>query len=327
MFKYPAAPTAAPIYIAIRVKCTMQVALRALPLLVLSLILVITGCASKEKEPKVTTEADLYQAAERQLNNSQWQTAIKNLQTLEENFPFGTYAEQAQLELIYAYYMSGEPDAAIATANRFIRLHPQHRNVDYAYYMLGMSSFTKDKGMFERVLPVDITRRDPGAARESLANFTQLLNRYPDSAYAADAKKRMLFLRNLLARYEIHVANYYFKRGAYIAAVGRGRYVLENFPKTPAIPDALAVMVQGYRLMSMSTQADEMLEILRTNYPNYPALDKDGQFNDRYMYDDGHFNLFAWLTFGLFSKSEVTGFDTRELYDPQYIKAPAKSVN
>lgn len=295
--------------------------MRVLPFVLLSLILLIAGCASK-KEEEQTSEADLYQTAERQLKASQWETAIKNLQILEENFPFGTYAEQAQLELIYAHYMADEPDAAIATANRFIRLHPQHRNVDYAYYMLGMSSFTKDKGMFERVFPVDISRRDPGAARESLANFTQLLNRYPDSAYAADAAKRMLFLRNLLARYEIHVANYYFKRGAYIAAVGRGRYVLENFPRTPAIPDALAVMVQGYRLMKMPAQADEMLEILRTNYPTYPALTESGEFNDDYMYDDGGINWFAVVTLGLFNKRDLTGFDTRELYDPQYMETP-----
>lgn len=295
--------------------------MRALPFVFLSLILLVTGCASKKDEEQ-TSEADLYQAAERQLKASQWETAIKNLQILEENFPFGTYAEQAQLELIYAQYMADEPDAAIATANRFIRLHPQHRNVDYAYYMLGMSSFTKDKGMFERVLPVDISRRDPGAARESLANFTQLLNRYPDSPYATDAKKRMLFLRNLLARYEIHVANYYFKRGAYVAAVGRGRYVLENFPQTPAIPDALAVMVQGYRLMKMPSHADEMLEILRTNYPTYPALTETGEFNDNYMYDNGGTNWFAIMTLGLFNKRDLTGFDSRELYDPQYIKAP-----
>jgi outer membrane protein assembly factor BamD len=218
--------------------------------------------------------------------------------------------------------MADEPDAAIATANRFIRLHPQHRNVDYAYYMLGMSAFTKDKGMFERVLPVDISKRDPGEARESLANFTQLLNRYPDSPYAADAKKRMLYLRNLLARYEIHVANYYFKRGAYVAAVSRGRYVLENFPQTPAIPDALAVIVQGYRLMKMPAQADEMLEILRTNYPNYPALTKSGEFDSDYMYNDGGISWLAILTLGLFNKQDITGFDSRELYDPQYTKAP-----
>lgn len=297
--------------------------MRFLPCLLLSSVVLLTACSSKE--PEYTTEADLYNAATKQLENSQWESAIKNLNTLEENFPFGTYAEQAQLELIYAQYSSGEPDAAIATANRFIRLHPQHRNVDYAYYMLGMSSFTKDKGMFERVMPVDTTRRDPGAARESLANFTQLLNRFPGSTYAADAKKRMIYLRNYLARYEIHVANYYFKRGAYIAALGRGRYVLENFPQTPAIPDALAVITQAYYLLKMDSQAGEMLEILKLNYPDYPALNNDGSFNREFMYNNGRSRWLAYLTLGIFSKDEITGFDTRLLYDPQY-KEPVAEV-
>jgi outer membrane protein assembly factor BamD len=278
----------------------------------------LSGCSSKNS--KLTTESELYQAVAAQLERNQWEPAIKNLQTLEENFPFGTYAEQAQLELIYAQYNSGEPDAAIATANRFIRLHPQHRNVDYAYYMLGMSSFTKDKGIFERIASMDVSQRDPGAARESLANFTQLLNRFPDSPYAADAKKRMLYLRNLLARYEIHVANYYLKRGAYIAAIGRGRHVVENYPQTPAIPDALAVMVQGYRLMSMQESAEEILAILKLNYPNYPALDEKNGFNDDYMRNNGRSPWLAYLTLGLFSKDEITGFDTRELYDPQFVQ-------
>lgn len=231
---------------------------RFLPYVLVGSLVLLTACSSnKKKEPEYTSEADLYNTAERQLSLQQWETGIKNLQSIEENFPFGTYAEQAQLELIYAYFSSDKPDEAIATANRFIRLHPQHRNVDYAYYMMGLSAFTKDKGMFERIMPTDMTQRDPGAARESLGYFTQLLNRFPDSPYAADAKKRMLFLRNLMARYEIHVANYYFKRGAYVAAVGRGRYVLENFPKAPAIPDALAVMVQGYHLLGMQDRVDE----------------------------------------------------------------------
>jgi outer membrane protein assembly factor BamD len=290
--------------------------MRVMHFLLLSALVALTACSSKE--PEYITEADLYKAAGEQLERSQWEAAIKNLNSLEENFPFGTYSDQAQLELIYAQFSSGEADAAIATANRFIRLHPQHRNVDYAYYMLGMSSFTKDQGMFERVLPVDISKRDPGAARDSLANFTQLLNRFPDSPYAADAKKRMLYLRNLLARYEIHVANYYFKRGAYLAATARGRYVLENYPQTPATPDALAVLVEGYRLMKMQAQADEMLEILRTNYPDYPALDKKGKFDDEFMYDNGKSKWLAYLSLGLFSKNEITGFDTRELYDPQF---------
>lgn len=292
--------------------------MQVMHVLLLSALLLLAACSSTPKEPESISEADLYHAAESQLNRSQWETGIKNLQSLEENFPFGTYAEQAQLELIYAYYMSDDPDAAIATANRFIRLHPQHRNVDYAYYMMGLSSFTKDKGMFERVLPTDLTKRDPGAARESLAHFTQLLASYPDSSYAADAKKRMLYLRNLLARYEIHVANYYFKRGAYLAATSRGRYVLENYPRTPAIPDALAVLVQGYKELKMDDAAEEFLAILRTNYPNHPVLDKNGNFDDRYSSGDDERSWISRITFGLFDKRDPPGFDTRELYNPIY---------
>jgi outer membrane protein assembly factor BamD len=295
---------------------------RFLPLALCGSLALLSACSSTKKEPKVTTEADLYHAAEEQLENEQWETSIKNLQSLEENFPFGTYAEQGQLELIYAYYNMQKPDEAIATANRFIRLHPQHRNVDYAYYMLGLSAFTKDKGMFERVIPADMTQRDPGAARESLGHFTQLLNRFPDSPYAADAKKRMLFLRNLLARYEIHVANYYFKRGAYVAAVSRGRYVLENYPKTPAVPDSLAVMVQGYHLLGMQDRADELVIVLRTNYPEYPALNPQGDFNYDYAAKNQYSNWFGIITLGLFTKHDNIGFDTRKLYDAEYIKAP-----
>lgn len=299
---------------------------RFLPYALAGSMALLTACSSTKKEPEYTSEADLYHTAERQLSLEQWETGIKNLQSLEENFPFGTYAEQAQLELIYAYYNSNKPDEAIATANRFIRLHPQHRNVDYAYYMMGLSAFTKDKGMFERVMPTDMTQRDPGAARESMGYFTQLLNRFPESSYAADAKKRMLFLRNLMARYEIHVANYYFKRGAYVASVGRGRYVLENYPKSPAIPDSLAVMVQGYHLLGMQDRAEEMLAILRSNYPDYPALEKDGSFNYDYARHDPSSNWFGLITLGLFSKHDYYGFDTRHLYDAEYKKTP-RSTN
>ncbi len=296
---------------------------RFLPLALFGAFALLTACSSSEKkEEKFTSEADLYHAAEEQLDHEQWETAVKNLQKLEESFPFGAYAEQGQLELIFAYYNFNKPDEAIATANRFIRLHPQHRNVDYAYYMMGLSSFTKDKGMFERVMPTDMTKRDPGAARESLANFTQLLNRFPDSTYAADAKKRMLFLRNVLARYEIHVANYYFKRQAYVAAVSRGRYVIENYPQTPATPDALAVMVQGYHLLGMQDRANESLEVLRTNYPNFPAFDKKGDFDYDYANHNEDRNLFGTLTAGLFSKHDIIGFDTREIYDAEYQKTP-----
>ena len=291
---------------------------RALHLLIIGSLVLLSACANKDREPKTISEAELYEGAQNQLERGQWEPAIKNLQSLEENFPFGAYAEQAQLELIYAYYSAGTPDLVNAAANRFIRLHPQHRNVDYAYYMMGLSSFTEGRGMFERVLPTDLTKRDPGAARESLAHFAQLLARYPDSAYASDAKKRMLYLRNLLARYEIHVANYYFKRGAHLAATNRGRYVLENYHQTPAVPDALAVMVQGYHLLGLPELAEQSLRVLRENYPDHPALSETGEFDYQYSADTGERSWLSLITFGLFDKGEPVGFDSRELYDPEY---------
>ncbi|TQV71221.1 outer membrane protein assembly factor BamD [Exilibacterium tricleocarpae] len=296
--------------------------LSAFSLGVIAVSLLLGACSSNEpREPKGVTEQDFYEAAQKQLRANQWEFAIQNLQALEENFPFGAYAEQAQLELIYAYYKNFEHEAATAAADRFIRLHPQHRNVDYAYYMKGLASFTEGNSLFERFVPTDLTQRDPGLARESFAHFAQLLARYPDSSYAPDAKKRMIYLRNLLARSEIHVANYYFRRGAYLAATNRGRFVVENFQQTPAVPDALAVMAQGYYLLGMQELSDAAIKVLHTNYPNHPALE-NGVFN----YDYGAVAVGeSWIskvTFGLFDKREPPGFDTRELYNPEFRKAP-----
>lgn len=287
---------------------------RILPSAIVLAAVLLTACASNE--PKQTTEKDFYDAAQRMLNASQWEPGIKNLQMLEANFPFGAYAEQAQLELIYAYYKSNQPEAAMAAADRFIRLHPQHRNVDYAYYMKGLTTFTQNQGMFERYVPSDLTDRDPGAARESFAHFAQLIARYPDSQYAQDARKRMIHLRNLLARYEIHVANYYFKRGAYLAAANRGRYVVENFQQTPAVPDALAVMAQGYHLLGMDDLAQSAVEVLWSNFPDYPNFDKNGNFNYQYSVDINDRSWLNLLSFGLFDKQDLRGFDTRNQYNP-----------
>lgn len=284
-------------------------------LALLAVVLLLGACASTDDKSKNNTEKQFYDAAQRNLNGSQWDIAIKNLQGLEANFPFGAYAEQAQLELIYAYYKSNQPEAAIAAADRFIRLHPQHRNVDYAYYMKGLTSYTQNQGAFERFLPTDLSDRDPGAARESFAYFAQLVARYPESQYAGDARKRMIHLRNLLARYEIHVANYYFKRGAYLAATNRGRYVVENFQQTPAVPDALAVMAQGYHLLGLDEMAQGAVDILKLNFPDYPNF-KDGEFNFQYSIDVNDRSWVNWVSFGMFDKQVLRGFDTREIYNP-----------
>lgn len=290
-------------------------------LVALLLVLALGACASQDKDAAAEareSERQLYETAQRQLRTQQWDLAITNLQRLEDNFPFGTYAEQAQLELIYAYYRNYDFAASIASADRFIRLHPRHRNVDYAHYMRGLASFNESTGVFGRFLPTDMSQRDPGAARESFAYFNQLLTLFPNSQYAPDAEKRMVHLRNLLARYEIHVANYYFKRGAYLAAVNRGRYVVENFQRTPAVPDALAVMVQGYKLLGMKELQESTLTVLKSNYPDYPALSANGSFDFQFSSSEDEPSWISKLSFGLFDRQKPPGFDSRHVYDPQF---------
>lgn len=285
-------------------------------LALLSSVSLLTACSNTDEKGQLYDyEGEYYEAAQGQLRRGAYEQAIQNLQNLEEYFPFGTYAEQAQLELIYAYYMSNEPEAATAAADRFIRLHPRHRNVDYAFYMKGLSSFTQDTNKLNSWLGIDPSQRDPGAARESFAHFAQLLARYPDSIYAPDAEKRMIYLRNLLARYEIHVANYYFKRGAYVAATNRGRYVVENFQNTPAVADALAVMAQGYHLLELPELSENAQKALKLNYADHPALE-DGEFN--FQYTLGEKSLISTMTFGLFDKAPSPSFDSRDVYNPQF---------
>jgi len=288
--------------------------------------LLLFGCSSEQSRQEralrraFETELQLYETSQRNLRSQQWEVAIENLQALEDNFPFGTYAEQAQLEIIYAFYRNYEFEAAIASADRFIRLHPRHRNVDFAYYYKGLASFTQGGGVFDRFAATDASERDPGLARESFAYFNQLLTLFPDSEYAPDAEKRMLYLRNMLARHEIQVANYYFKRGAYVAAINRGRNVLENFQQTPAVPDAMAVLVQGYQLLGMTDLMEDSLAIMKMNYPEHPAFDDDGNFDFQFRNVDDEQSWIGRITFGLFDKREPPGFDSREIYDAQFKK-------
>ena len=297
--------------------------------LLLCTMLLANGCAwfndvnniTNEEDKLDTsgfTEKDFYNTVQNDLKGGFWHTAIDNLEALEAQFPFGDYAEQAQLELIYARYKANEYETAIAAADRFIRLHPQHSNVDYAYYLKGLSSFAKSKGFFDQLLPTDETKRDPGSARNSFSTFSELLNRFPESAYAPDARKRMIYLRNILARHEIHAANYYFFRGAYLAAANRGRYVVENFQKTPAVPDGLAVMAQGYYLMQMNDLANDAAALLATNYPNHPALDSDGSFLYQSTTTDLNRSWINKLTAGMADEPEPLGFDSRHVFNDRY---------
>ncbi len=262
--------------------------------------LALAGCAGTPEEIDLEqTELEFYETAQRSLRTGNYEMAIQRLQILEARFPFGRYAEQSQLEIIYAYYKSAQYESARSAADRFIRLHPQHPNVDYAYYLRGMASFDEDQNFLARFLPIDTASRDLGAARDSFNDFAQLVRRFPDSQYAPDAQARMVYMRNLLARAEINVARYYIKRQAYVAAANRGRYVFEKFQGTPAVPDALAVMVEAYSLMDMEDLANEALLVLTTNYPDHSSLNSRGEFRKGSGTRNSDRSLLNIITFGL----------------------------
>jgi outer membrane protein assembly factor BamD len=260
-------------------------------LLLIAMFALTAACSSNDTISENLGEAELYQQAQADLDNRNYTSAINKLKALESRYPFGRFAEQAQLELIYAYYRNTEPEAARSSAERFIRLHPQHPSVDYAYYLKGLASFEQDRGMLARFLPLDMTKRDPGAARDSFNEFSQLTSRFPNSRYAPDAKARMVYLRNLLAANEVHVAHYYLKRQAYVAAANRGRYVVENFQGTPAVGDGLAIMTEAYQRLDLAELAATSLDTLKLNYPDHRSLRK-GEFVPLETEDDTR----SWLS-------------------------------
>ena len=247
---------------------------RALILLTTSLLLI--SCASSEEE--ILTEREYYSQARQALKDGNFSEATAQLEALETYHPFGRYAEQAQLDLIFARYNALDTEGALAAAERFIRLNPDSPHVDYAWYIRGLASYYADVGMAARFLPITRSSRDIGQAREAFQSFSTLVRLYPDSPYAADAEQRMVAIRNHMAEYEMHVATYYIRREAYLAAANRARYVVENYPETPAVADALAMMVELYRQLSLDVQAADALTILAANYPDHQSLDAELNF-------------------------------------------------
>ncbi|EIJ44163.1 Beta-barrel assembly machine subunit BamD [Beggiatoa alba B18LD] len=244
-------------------------------LLVWVLLVVVSGCSSfgSTKDPTEDwTVEQLYNNAKKELAEGNYPTSIEYYEKLEARFPFGVYAQQAQLDVIYAYYKDDQADAAIIAADRFIRLYPRHPSVDYAYYLKGLVNFERDRGFFDRFLPIDKAQRDQHATTESFQNFSELITRFPDSPYAKDAQQRMIYLRNNLASHELYIAKYYIVRGAYVAAVNRAKRVVENYQGTPAVPDALVLMAKIYKAMGMQDLSDSALEVLKHNYPTHQGI-------------------------------------------------------
>lgn len=240
------------------------------------LLLAVGGCSlfgkKDEDETAGWTAEKIYYEANKRLKGNYYDGAIKYYEALQANYPFGAYAQQAQIELCYAYYKVEKPAEALASCERFLKLYPQHPHTDYVYYLKGLVNFNSGKGLTSRFLPRDDTQRDPGAALQSFNDFDELVRRYPDSMYVEDARLRMVYLRNLLAQHEVNVAHYYMRRGAYVAAANRGRYVVENYPRTPATPEALVIMAKAYKVMELHELAADATRVLEVNFPNHPGL-------------------------------------------------------
>ncbi|MBL0165596.1 MAG: outer membrane protein assembly factor BamD, partial [Propionivibrio sp.] len=227
------------------------------------------GLLPEQKDETAGWSANkLYTEAKEALNDGAYDKSIKYFEKLESRYPYGRFAQQAQIDIAYAYWKSNEPASAVAACDRFIKLHPNHPNVDYVYYLRGLVNFNEDLGLLGLISQQDMTERDPKGARESFDAFKELVIRFPDSKYTPDAILRMKYLVNALASLEVHVARYYMKRNAYVAAINRAQYALINYPEAPATEEALYIMVKAYDLMGMDDLRDDVERVMRKNYPD-----------------------------------------------------------
>jgi outer membrane protein assembly factor BamD len=214
----------------------------------------------------------LYSEAKDAMSTKSYDRAIKYLEKLEARYPYGRFAQQAQIDIAYAYYKNGDRAQAIAACDRFIKLYPNHQNVDYAYYLKGLVNFNENQGLFAVIDSPDMTERDSKGTRESFDAFKELVTRFPDSKYAADARARMRYLVNSLAMYEVHVARYYMKRGAFVAAANRAQFAVKNYPQAPATEEAVFIMVKAYDALGMTDLRDASDRVMRKNFPESKYL-------------------------------------------------------
>jgi outer membrane protein assembly factor BamD len=228
----------------------------------------LLACSSKggTKDPYQDQSAEtIYNKATVALKKAQYSRAVEAYESLDAQYPFGDYTEKAHLDIIYAYYRFNELPAAMRAADRYIRLHPRSPNLDYVYYMRGLIKSTEGISFAARYLPLDLTKRDSNNEKEAFNYFQELLTLYPDSPYSPDARQRLIAMRNHLAQEQLNVAEFYMRRGAYLAAANRAQGVVENFPQTPAVNKSLVLMVDAYEKLGMPEFAEEARKVLAAN--------------------------------------------------------------
>jgi outer membrane protein assembly factor BamD len=229
--------------------------------------ILLSGCFFKKDKPPISGAEIYYEKASKALANGDYQTAIQYYETMEARYPFSGQAKQGQLDILYAYYRNRQPESVIDAARQFERENPTSPRVDYTIYMRGMALFSGEKGFFHKLFRVDLSMRPPKDARDSYSAFAELIRRFPESRYAPDARQRMLFLRNRVAEHENHIATYYYRRGAYAAAISRANYAIQVFDGAPTTANSMRILVDSYKKLGMYDLATDAEFVMANSFP------------------------------------------------------------
>jgi len=255
--------------------------LRPLLLLLIALVLATSGCSKFSKLWKDENKNEgqpveaIYDKAHGYMREGRWASATETFQRLVAQYPYGAYTEQSLMEMAYAEFKSGKHDDAISTIDRFIRTYPTHRNIAYFYYLRGLSNSTRNAIFLSKVFDLQMSNRDLSTPMQAYNDFSIVVERYPNSRYAADAGQRMIELRNLFAKHELDTALYYLRRGAYVGAIERAKYLLETYPQTEHQNDAVAVLAEAYTKLGNTALAGDAKRVLEQNDPKHPWLTGD----------------------------------------------------
>lgn len=234
------------------------------------MLLNLVGCAGDRERQRRAQEsaAEIYEEAQAHIRTRNWAAAAASFERIESRFPFSAEAQQAQLEIVYAHYKAGNAEQALAASERFLREQPRHHDIDYVHYMRGLINFDRSLNVIDSMFRVDPARRNPALAQQSFQSFSVLVNGFPDSRYVPDARQRMVYLRNQLARHEVFVAEYYMRRGAWVAAASRARGIVEQFDETPSAVDGLVILHNAYRRLEMDELAADVARVVALNHPD-----------------------------------------------------------
>ncbi|MDT8438769.1 MAG: outer membrane protein assembly factor BamD [Wenzhouxiangellaceae bacterium] len=255
-------------------------------MLLICLVTVLTGCGNREKREETIGAEELYAEAQQKLAAKNYPEAVRLYRILTVRFPFGRHAEQAMLDMAFAQYKGGQSEEAITTLDRFLRTYPTHPNVDYAWYLKGLINYDLTMSFLRQMLPGRASDRDQQTAHQAFRDFQELIRRHPDSRYIPDTRQRMVFLRNIMAEYEIEVGEYYERRKAWVAALNRARYVIENYPGAPATIEALQLMARSYDKLDMPELAADTRQVLEYNYEDLiDARKREGLLSRLWPFD------------------------------------------